>query len=171
MPNQQDAFQEVLCLRDGRGWGCRICTEGFFWHEETCLARNTKCRAFRNAEQCLACASTHFMEVDGVCRDKSEFVWGARKGASGHEDERAADAEKGDGNGACGANDSARGAIECTRAGVDEQEVEHTAGALKGADKGAWGTFKATENCTVQGTAAGSKNGDGKVEDNLRSYQ
>ena len=30
---------------------------------------------------------------------------------------------------------------------------------------GVWGTTNATENCTVEGAAAGSKNGDGKVAD------
>ena len=54
--------------------GCRVCNDGFYRHEQTCLACDGKCRTCTDGSSCSTCSETHFMGVDGVCRSKGEIV-------------------------------------------------------------------------------------------------
>ena len=54
--------------------GCRICNDGYYIHEKTCLACDGRCAKCLNGESCKICSATHFMTVDGECKDENETV-------------------------------------------------------------------------------------------------
>ena len=62
------------CRAFATGGGCRICNDLFYIHEKTHLAREGKCKTCLNGESCKTCSDTHFMTVDGECKNKSAVV-------------------------------------------------------------------------------------------------
>ena len=54
--------------------GCRVCDAGFYRNATTCVGCRAACKTCANGESCSACAETHFMGIDGVCRPKGEVV-------------------------------------------------------------------------------------------------
>ena len=54
--------------------GCRICSQGFYKHEKTCMECMPECRTCMNGDSCVTCDSAHFMTVDGVCKGKDQII-------------------------------------------------------------------------------------------------
>ena len=49
--------------------GCRVCSDGYYWHKKTCVGCWTEYLTCTGGDRCSA-SWTHIMTVDGECKDE-----------------------------------------------------------------------------------------------------